>query len=413
MEKYKKLSSLYYENKELYLNLYHDRFNGECSYRLPFYINGEQSFFVNTLEITNKLIKILKLNDDIIKISEEIPQANTFFFKQILVDEIMLTNDIEGIHSSRNEIELTLNSDKKVNDKLLRFNGMVKKYQKLVCGEKFNINNSGDIRQIYDDIVYPEIDNENKPDGEIFRKDSVSVYSVTDKEKHKGVLPESEIISYIDNILEFINNDCNIPMLIKICVFHYMFGYVHPFYDGNGRMDRFITTYLLKEELFHLVGLRISYTIKNHKNYYYKAFDICNDKRNKGDLTYFILMFLDVILKSSQNILYLYTEANKRLNYYEKLLESIKNMINNTQANLIYLLLQNAIFGGNGCGLSILDISEIMRISYRKARDTLNEILSQNFNHIYRTREKRKYYYYIDLEKFEEYVQYKLDENSK
>lgn len=412
MEKYKKLSSLYYEDKELYESLYQNRFNSECSYRLPFYIHGEQSFYVNTLEITNKIISILKLNDNIIEVSKQMPQASAFFFKKILVDEIMLTNDIEGIHSSRNEIELTLNNDKKVNDKLLRFYGMGKKYQKLINGEKFALNKSIDVRQIYDDIVYPEIENENKPDGKIFRKNSVSVYSATDKEKHKGVLPESKIISCIDELLDFINNVAEVPMLIKICIFHYMFGYIHPFYDGNGRMDRFITSYLLKNELCDLVGLRISYTIKNCKNNYYKAFDIGNDKKNRGDLTYFILMFLDVILNSSQNILELYKEANKRLSYFEKLLGSINKLINYTQANLIYLLLQNTLFG-NGNGLNIVDISEIMEISTRKVRDTINEVLSEKLNPIYRIREKRKYYYYIDLEKFEEYVQNKLNENSK
>ena len=47
---------------------------------------------------------------------------------------------------------------------------------------------------------------EDAPDGEIFRKESVSVYSPTGKELHCGVNPESKIIEYMDNAIDFLNN---------------------------------------------------------------------------------------------------------------------------------------------------------------------------------------------------------------
>lgn len=33
------------------------------------------------------------------------------------------------------------------------------------------------------------------------------------------------------------------PLFVRLGLFHYFFAYIHPFYDGNGRMDRFIISY--------------------------------------------------------------------------------------------------------------------------------------------------------------------------
>ena len=66
---------------------------------------------------------------------------------------------------------------------------------------------------------------------------------------------------FIELKVNDLNND-DINFLIRIAVFHYAFGYIHPFYDGNGRTSRFISSYLLSQRLEDLVSFRLSYTIK-------------------------------------------------------------------------------------------------------------------------------------------------------
>ncbi len=51
-----------------------------------------------------------------------------------------------------------------------------------------------------------------------------------------------------------------------------------------------------------MIALRLAYAIKNDKSQYYKAFDLCNDVKNRGDVTPFILMFLEMLEHADASI---------------------------------------------------------------------------------------------------------------
>lgn len=69
-------------------------------------------------------------------------------------------------------------------------------------------------------------------------------------------------------------NDKEIPFLIRVIIFHYFFGYLHPFYDGNGRTARFIFSYYLAKEFDEIIALRLSIIIKRYKKNTMKSFKI-------------------------------------------------------------------------------------------------------------------------------------------
>ena len=142
-------------------------------------------------------------------------------------------------------------------------------------------------------------------------------------------------------------NQKDIPILIRISIFHYLFGYIHPFYDGNGRTSRFISSYLLSKEFDYLIGFRLSYTIKAHIKDYYDAFKECNSENNLGDLTPFIIMFLNIILESFEN---LYDALEKRQNQllkYSKIIAD-KSSLSKELGDFAFILVQSALFADEG-----------------------------------------------------------------
>lgn len=391
---YELLSKIFYKKPTEYESIYDARFNSEASIKLPIKIHENVGFIFNTNEITKLLIKIYKTINKINLLRTHLPNIaiNSYIIKS-LKDEIALTNEIEGVRSTRKEIEDAIDSIK--NDKSARFKGLVDKYFKLISNEIIPLNNCEDIRTIYDALVLPEIEKENLPDGILFRKEPVQVVSATQKEKHRGIMPESKIIESLDLCLDFLKND-DIDSLIKISAFHYLFGYIHPFYDGNGRTSRFISSYLIKNELDVLLALKLSYTVKNNINKYYKAFDVCNDRKNKGDITFFVVTFLELLSQASDDLYTKIADLNDQLNYYNNIINMLVNekVLNDKQAKCIFILCQNRLFDDTYMNMNTL--TELLEKSDTTTRKILKSLESKNL--LVKSRNKNQYLYSANLD---------------
>ena len=391
---YELLSKIFYKKPTEYESIYDARFNSEASIKLPIKIHENVGFIFNTNEITKLLVKIYKTINKINLLRTHLPNIaiNSYIIKS-LKDEIALTNEIEGVRSTRKEIEDAIDSIK--NDKSARFKGLVDKYFKLISNEIIPLNNCEDIRTIYDALVLPEIEKENLPDGILFRKEPVQVVSATQKEKHRGIMPESKIIESLDLCLDFLKSD-DIDSLIKISAFHYLFGYIHPFYDGNGRTSRFISSYLIKNELDVLLALKLSYTVKNNINKYYKAFDVCNDRKNKGDITFFVVTFLELLSQASDDLYTKIADLNDQLNYYNNIINTLVNekVLNDKQAKCIFILCQNRLFDDTYMDMNTL--TELLEKSDTTTRKILKSLESKNL--LVKSRNKNQYLYSANLD---------------
>lgn len=398
---YRLLSKEYYKSKDNYNSLYISRFNSESAVHLPIKINDSKSFFIYTNDIVYMLGDIYSFNKGISEVISSLPAiAKRFLIKNNIGKEIVITNEIEGVTSTKQEINLAIevNENKRSNyNREVRFKGLVKKYLEIINNLDLEIKRCEDIRRLYDDLVLDEINKKDYPDGNLFRKNSVSVITSTGKEKHRGLNPESEIIGSMQESLDFLNDESNkINGLIKIAIFHYYFGYIHPFYDGNGRIDRFISSYLIRKELGVYIALNLSFSIKNDIKKYYDSFDISNDPKNKGDLTYFIESFLGFIYEAYMLLGDDLKYAKDKLNYYENILEN--GEFNKDEVKIIEVLIQNEVFTDNS-GLGIAELVENLDVGESKVRSVLSNLEGKEVLNV--TKEGKKKKYAIILEKLE------------
>ena len=397
---YTTLSDLYYKDTAAYEEQYQTRYNSEYAVHLDFDVAGHQAFFVQTPEVYSILTDILRMNKAVSNLCTALPGAAIKqFSRRCLIDEIVLTNSIEGVRSTRKEISDILD-ELETKSKGKRFYGLVKKYNMLMVKEELPLASCQDIRDIYDELALAEVmeeEPENIPDGTIFRKNSVSIYSPSQKEIHKGLYPEETIIHAMEQALAFLNND-SCEVLFRIGVFHYLLEYIHPFYDSNGRLGRFICSYLLSQELEPVTGYRISYTIKEYIKDYYRAFSTCNNPLNRGDLTPFLHMFLKIVQISVEKLKTSLQQGFTKLNRCVQKIPELTTQSDNALEELYHLLIQAALFSERGVPTSlVLKHVEISRGTLAKKLEEIPDGL------LIKERRGNTNYYSINLEALEHF----------
>ena len=400
---YEALSTLYYGDKKTYQNEYWARFNSPETIKLNFKIKDNQAFFVQHTAIFGLVTKILRADKEVSILRGKLPLiAIDQFTDRCLIDEIVLTNKIEGVYSTRKEIASVLKGLENVVEKKShrkRFSGLVAKYYKLKEQEHIELKTCEDVRALYNELVLPEVIEENPnnaPDGRIFRKDSASVNSATDKEIHRGTYPESEICREIEQALAFLG-DKTIEPLYRVAIFHYLLEYIHPFYDGNGRLGRFIISDLLAQNLDPLLAYRISYTITENISRYYTAFKVCNDEHNLGDITPFLLMMLDMINISVSQLKNALETRIAKFSHYSDNISKLPYADKQKTHDLYYRLIQAALFAEQGITMSVLKI--LLRQSSVTIKNTLNKV--EDADYLNTIKVGKTFHYSLNLERFD------------
>lgn len=400
MDMYKSLKKLYYTDESSYEAEYQARWQAPFTQHFSIEIlqynrkKAYPAFFYYTNEMVKLIEQIGKTYENFVYLVNSVPPViKQQFALMSIVDEVKSTNDIEGVHSTRKEIEDILSGKTKSSKRL---GSIVNKYRELLEKKEIHFDSCNDIRIFYDEFAHQEIIQENsahKLDGQLFRKDPVDIESGTGKIIHRGVSPETQIIADMEQAVQILYAP-ELPVLVRLSIFHYLFAYIHPFYDGNGRTDRFITSYYLRNYYHQLIALRLSVYIKANRKMYYKLFEETDSEINRGDLTPFIIGFLQIIHGTINDTIRILKRKKEQLEKYQEKISEFSGE-DKLLKSLYYILLQAAMFYGQG-----INMNELMHVT-GKSRVTIQKRINEMpQDRLVITKSGKTMYYKLNLKIF-------------
>ncbi len=108
--------------------------------------------------------------------------------------------------------------------------------------------------------------------------------------------PETLVPSLMSDLFDWLKNDKETHLLIKSCVFHYEFVFIHPFNDGNGRTARLWQNVLLTKWNPAFEYIPFESQIQKYQNEYYTTISRCHSNGNSNEFIEFMLKMIDEVL---------------------------------------------------------------------------------------------------------------------
>jgi Fic family protein len=128
--------------------------------------------------------------------------------------------------------------------------------------------------------------------------------------------------------------DTYLPAVLRAITVHFIFGYIHPFEDGNGRTARTLFYWSMLNQGFWLTEfLTVSKILKNAPSKYGASFLLTEQDNN--DLTYFHLYHLGVIQRAIRELRKYLADKMNEVRQLQKSLMSMNGRFNHRQIALI------------------------------------------------------------------------------
>ena len=110
--------------------------------------------------------------------------------------------------------------------------------------------------------------------------------------------PASSVPALMKDLFRWVKR-ADVHPLVKSCVFHYEFEFIHPFQDGNGRLGRLWQSAILKDWKKVFAWIPVESLIKKNQAKYYRVLRACDAT---ADSTAFVEFLLLLILKAAEEI---------------------------------------------------------------------------------------------------------------
>ena len=242
--------------------------------------------------ITDKILVLVA------SVSEKIGEINASHLykpaaelrKRNRIKTIQASLEIEGNTLTVEQITALLNNKRILAPQkdILEVQNAIRVYEKL---HEFKPTLLKDLEKAHGMLMEELIDTAGK-----FRTSNVGIVRGT---KLEHIAPKGTMVKgLMKELFAYLKKDKDL-LLIKSCVFHYEFEFIHPFVDGNGRMGRLWQTLILMQQYPVFEYLPIESLIKQKQQTYYQKL---SESDKIGHSTPFIEFMLEIILGSLQEL---------------------------------------------------------------------------------------------------------------
>ncbi len=272
--------------------------------------------------------------------------AQMAFTRSLVLEEVVNTNAIEDIHSTRRQAKEALDSAAGGSAHLRRFKELARLTSNSARPSTKCPAPPDDIRAIYDKAMDGEPSESKKPDGRLFRAEGADITAGGVKVVHSGLEPKDRIIEAMEQMLGLVRRD-DMPEAISAIASHYVFEYAHPFYDGNGRTGRYLLSLFLSEAFSAPTVLSLSRAIAENRDVYYRAFKTVEDPLNRGELTFFVYNLLELVRLAQMGVI---DSVERSKASFEAMSGKMKDLVarfklSEKEACLVFALSQFELFG--------------------------------------------------------------------
>jgi Fic family protein len=203
----------------------------------------------------------------------------------------------------------------------------------------------------------------------------------------EGFMPPTaeKIDDLMNNLVDYIEDNEDYHLLVKMAILHYQFESIHPYDDGNGRMSRILfPIFINKLGLMDNPNLFISEAIGRDRCLYYKNLEQIRKKKNWVPWTKYFLSMIETQAKMLTEFV-IKLEKLYFLDY-----EKVENIMFNKYIGSIYKsIYRNPVF-------TINQIAQETGFNYQTVRKHL-VILEDDKIVSYSESSKGRVYYYDSL----------------
>lgn len=269
---------------------YGDDFNsflqtlGDLYYKLlplPDFDGNDIVFIENHAAVNQSAVKLLLQSQD-----------QHYGFKAA-EDEIVATSAIESIDFSRDSVRKILKGMAPKDEQENRILGI--KHGLEFIADTSNKITEENLYKLYMMTVGNFLTSDDRlKDGKLYRHDTV--YVVSDRVEHSG-LDYKKLPKFMKSLIQFANTEDDINDLVKASIIHFYIAYVHPYFDGNGRMARLVHLWFLIQKGYQsALFIPFSSQIEKSRKAYYDAYTTIEENKKlsgKIDVTPFVLYFIN------------------------------------------------------------------------------------------------------------------------